>query len=423
MAIDSSQLDTFADIGSGILLVLLGLSVLLVRPIKSVNVLFMTFSVAGGLTFILLNAPSVITGEAKTLVRSISRVLVYIFAGATLALVLRFPVPVRRSDAGPLAVAAALSVAALTIGRPWPADLVGQLIFLVWPSFMFLTIPLLFGSVLLALRFSRFEGPDAGRNRRLAAIMSGAMALYPGANAGAYLLPSLVYFFPLLHVALLVVLAGLWIRNTRVESPPGPRVARNLALLMLLLPLLGLVYATQIGEARVGSGGGLFGVARLGTVVLLAYAILKHQMLGLDTKARWTLSKSTVAALFLAVFFLVSEGAQAWLSSEWGPVFGIVAASALVFALSPLQRLADRFASRAIPEPSAPLVAGSSAHAAFRAGVRAALADGRVTRAEERHLAELAQRLGLGPMKALSLKEEVEREWGHGRRPRKDRSP
>jgi uncharacterized membrane protein YebE (DUF533 family) len=84
----------------------------------------------------------------------------------------------------------------------------------------------------------------------------------------------------------------------------------------------------------------------------------------------------------------------------------------LVFALAPLQRVADRVATAAVPLAAAaavPVAASDVAHArAYRAAVRAALADGDVTRDEEAHLADVAQELGIGAADALRLRREVE---------------
>jgi hypothetical protein len=68
-------------------------------------------------------------------------------------------------------------------------------------------------------------------------------------------------------------------------------------------------------------------------------------------KLRWGLEQSTVASIFIVVFFIVSEGAQEFFgaaaSNEW---IGIIAAAGLVFFLAPLQRLAERVGARALPD-------------------------------------------------------------------------
>jgi hypothetical protein len=70
---------------------------------------------------------------------------------------------------------------------------------------------------------------------------------------------------------------------------------------------------------------------------------------GLRDLIRWTIKQSTVAAVFIAVFYLVSEGADRLLSSEFGNIMGLFASALIVFFLVPLQRFAERVAGAAMP--------------------------------------------------------------------------
>lgn len=99
--------------------------------------------------------------------------------------------------------------------------------------------------------------------------------------------------------------------------------------------------------------------------------------------------------------------------SGWCEYLGIVAAGLLVVAIAPLQRLADRLAQVAVPGPypdARSRAAARGAEAAYMAGVRAAARDGEITRREERHLADMAEHLHIGPKRALELRESVEKE-------------
>lgn len=91
-----------------------------------------------------------------------------------------------------------------------------------------------------------------------------------------------------------------------------------------------------------------------------------------------------------------------------------MAAGLLLFAIAPLQRVADKVANVALPnvaEPTAVAARPAAERAdAYRGAVRMALADGVVTKAEERALAQLAQALQLGPREAFDLREGVEGE-------------
>jgi len=84
-------------------------------------------------------------------------------------------------------------------------------------------------------------------------------------------------------------------------------------------------------------------------VPLIAYGILRTHLFDIDLRIQWTIKQSTVASVFVAMFFLVSEGANRFLSSELGNIAGLLAAALVMFFLAPLQQFADRIASAAMP--------------------------------------------------------------------------
>ena len=84
-------------------------------------------------------------------------------------------------------------------------------------------------------------------------------------------------------------------------------------------------------------------------VVLTGYGIATVNLLDIDLKVKWTLKRSTITAVFLAVFFVVSEGVSGVLSETVGTVVGLLSTGALLFFLAPLENLAGRFADRAMP--------------------------------------------------------------------------
>jgi hypothetical protein len=215
----------------------------------------------------------------------------------------------------------------------------------------------------------------------------------------------------------MLLLAALWLRNAGAARDPDARHARNLAWYVLAVQLVGLVAAIPRVDTPGFASGPQFGISRVVVVLVVAYAVVRHQMLGVDLKVRWGISKTTVAAAFIGAFFVVSEGAAAFFEDRTDSrMLGIAAAGALVFAIAPLQRVADRIAEKAVPVAAsspapapAPSVAPDRALLAYRAAVHAALADGRMTPAEEDHLAEVAHQLALSPRDALRIRREVER--------------
>jgi hypothetical protein len=93
----------------------------------------------------------------------------------------------------------------------------------------------------------------------------------------------------------------------------------------------------------------LYALGTLFAVPLIAYGILRTQLFDIDLKIQWTIKQSTLAAIFVVVVYLVSEGADRFLSEELGNWAGLLASALVVFFLTPLQRFAERVASVAMP--------------------------------------------------------------------------
>lgn len=180
-----------------------------------------------------------------------------------------------------------------------------------------------------------------------------------------------------------------------------------IGVLALLAASAAVGYATSQGLVPRSTG-----VATVDVLfpALIVYGVLRHELFGLDVKVRLAVRQSTIAASFIAVFFVVSEGAAAFFESSSNSAFlGIAAAGLLVFALAPLQRLAERVATSAVPEdPSALPATSNERHALFRDAVALALRDGSIDRDEERDLLRMAGRLGLSNEEAFRLIDGVE---------------
>lgn len=152
----------------------------------------------------------------------------------------------------------------------------------------------------------------------------------------------------------------------------------------------------------------LVSLTTLTFVPLLAYAILRAQLFDIDVRVRWTVGRSTIAAVFIAAFFVVSEAAGQYFTESIGLLSGLLAAGVLVFFIAPLERLADRLASAAVPRAKA--VRDMSAKeklGIYREQVRAAWEDGGLTAAERKLLESTRKRLGLSPVEAARVETEV----------------
>ncbi len=144
-------------------------------------------------------------------------------------------------------------------------------------------------------------------------------------------------------------------------------------------------------------------------VPLIAYGILRTQLFDIDLRIRWTIKQSTVAAVFVAIFYLVSEGADRMLESEFGNIAGLIASALLVFFLVPVQRFAERVASVAMPNTE-----NTSEYAMFRklqvyeAALTEALPDGNISERERGLLNRLRDSLGISIADADAIERELQ---------------
>ncbi|MBI4394019.1 MAG: hypothetical protein HY556_09530 [Euryarchaeota archaeon] len=156
--------------------------------------------------------------------------------------------------------------------------------------------------------------------------------------------------------------------------------------------------------------GGVDAFWTLALPVLVGYALLKHQLFDIDVRAKWTIKRGTLAAMFLAVFFVVAQLAQNFLSDEYGLVVGGVAAGLMLFALSPLQRVAEDVANAAMPGvKSFNEMSHPERLAAYLRSAKIAWADGAIDRSERAMLDGLRETLGLSTDEATRLESEASR--------------
>ncbi|HVL88471.1 MAG TPA: hypothetical protein VM681_10790 [Candidatus Thermoplasmatota archaeon] len=403
---------------SGALLVALGVFVASVKPRASGNVAFAAFAVTFGTGVLLLNVflQEILQGTAAgTLVAWVSLGSIVASAGFAARVATRFPHPLAPGDRPALALALAIGVLYVAVASflAVPAvtalaprnPIVGSVAHYAAAvlAYVAVTGALTFLLVMSALRYRRESDPVA---RRQFLLMSAALVPYVGFVAGAgttdgsptFVGPPELVATAAVSIAIVTVLAALWLRNA--NEGPEAAACRNLALLALGAALAGLLWARLDGPT------GPRGFLRTLGVLVFAYAILRMQLLGIDVKVRWGISRGTIAAAFIAVFFVASEAAQVVFGGEENPYVGIAAAGLLVFAIAPLQRAADRLAQAAVPGDDLRRAAGKED--AFRTAARFALRDHRLSTEEELALAHLSDELGLSHRRALELRNEVE---------------
>jgi hypothetical protein len=149
-------------------------------------------------------------------------------------------------------------------------------------------------------------------------------------------------------------------------------------------------------------------VATLGTATLLGYAILRTQVFDVDVRLRWTVSRGTLVAIFLGVFFVVAQIAQGYLQQTQGYVVAGVATGALLLAIRPLERLADRVANAAVP--GAARLSRDDRSRVYLEAAREAWADGSISRDERAMLDRTRTALGITADEALRLEGEAARD-------------
>ena len=152
-------------------------------------------------------------------------------------------------------------------------------------------------------------------------------------------------------------------------------------------------------------------VYALGTlfyVPLIAYGILRTHLFDIDLRIRWTIKQSTLAAAFVAIMFLLSEGADRLLSAELGNFAGLLAAALVVFFLAPLQRFAERVATMAMPKTqNTPEYAVVRKLQVYEAALTEALPDGVISERERELLNRLRDSLGISESDADGIEGEL----------------
>ena len=139
-------------------------------------------------------------------------------------------------------------------------------------------------------------------------------------------------------------------------------------------------------------------------IPIMAYGILKVQMLDIEIRLKSTIKNTTLAAAFIAFFYLFSEGANTLISDQLGGVVGFVASALLTIFLTPLHSWADRFSSKlADPDIDKADYAESRSLQIYSASVEETLAYGEVSGGQIALLDRLKDSLGISDDEATKL--------------------
>lgn len=150
-----------------------------------------------------------------------------------------------------------------------------------------------------------------------------------------------------------------------------------------------------------------YALGTLLAVPLIAYGILRTQLFDIDLRIQWTIRQSTVAAIFVAVFYLVTEGADRLFEAEFGSWIGLLASALLLFFLSPLQRFAERFAGAVMPNTNdTPEYASYRKMQVYEAALADALPGG-ISDKERALLNHLRDSLGIAAADATAMERDL----------------
>ena len=153
----------------------------------------------------------------------------------------------------------------------------------------------------------------------------------------------------------------------------------------------------------------IYALGTLLAVPLIAYGILRSQLFDIDLRIQWTIKQSTLAAIFVALVYLISEGSDRFLSAELGNWAGLLASALVVFFLAPLQRFSERVASVAMPNTE-----NTPEYAAFRKlqVYESSLSDafvGGISAKERVLLDTLRDTLGISPADAARVESDLQK--------------
>lgn len=156
-----------------------------------------------------------------------------------------------------------------------------------------------------------------------------------------------------------------------------------------------------------------YALGTLFAVPLIAYGILQAHLFDIDLRIRWTIKQSTLAGIFVAVFYLISEGAAELLSAELGNVVGLLAAAVLMFFLAPLQRFSERVASAAMPNTvNTPEYTVFRKMQVYESALAEALQEAGISQRERALLTHLRDSLGISDSDAEAIEQELLRKAG-----------
>jgi hypothetical protein len=155
-------------------------------------------------------------------------------------------------------------------------------------------------------------------------------------------------------------------------------------------------------------GKTVYALGTLFAIPLIAYGILRAHLFDIDLRIQWTIKQSTLATIFVTLIFLISEGADRFLSAELGNFAGLLAAAVVVFFLAPLQRFAEGVATVAMPNTkNTPEYTTFRKMRVYEEAVSEAHYEGGISEKERALLVRLRDSLGISETDADAIEGEL----------------
>ncbi len=415
--------DILLTLASGVVVALLGCLLLVVRPRRAPQLFFGLFAACWGTQIILLNAAALSSRESVVWALG---VLGFAFVVATWLFLARFIAlaaggRLNRPLTGVSVLLAVVAWGTLLVRTDWfviePVVGADYSYVIRGPAaFWFAIVPLLLVfDAALVMVYRQYRLASAGTNRHRFRSMLVALVvylsyyttsnlLYYASDAGKEQITTtngavLVTLYAVGQLILLAVFVHLAVR------PPRPERRDWWLLVAMVVPT-----AAAVLEAAWGAwlfSGATLGAWRLLMVAWLVHALARYQLFDLDSKLQWTLRRGSLVTAVVGAFLVVDWAVRQVASPAAGAYAGITAAGGLLFAIGPVQRVAERLAGAALPGAGTPEYLAFRKLQVYRAGLEDILRDGPISDAQRRELNALRAKLGIRPSDAYALEADV----------------
>lgn len=212
-----------------------------------------------------------------------------------------------------------------------------------------------------------------------------------------------------LGVGLLVLLAAgrAWRSGAEADQSRAFRLTGLLAFPVACAVVANELWFTPITPTDKVVVFGFDAFWHLALVLFATYALVRHQLFGIDLKMKGAIEKTTVGGVFAGAFFVASELLETVVPVE-GNLLGLGAALLIAASLHPVRRFAEGVAHRVLPTvEDTPEYRRRRATELYRSSVEEVCVDGKITDEERKFLEGLRSSLELPDEEADRIEQQV----------------